>query len=67
MEWTGSEPWAYPGSQFEIAPGGEKRYMIRGGSAMYKSTGPSAITSTFRLDTPASTRHAALGFRLAQN
>ena len=67
MEWTASEPWAYPGSPFAVQSGGEKRFMIRGGSAMYKSTGPSAVTSTFRIDTPASTRHPALGFRLAQD
>ena len=67
MEWTASEPWAYPGSPFTIQGGGEKRLMIRGGSAMYKSTGREAITSTYRIDTPASTRHAALGFRLAQD
>jgi len=66
MEWTSSEPWAYPGSPFEIKSGGEKRFMIRGGSAAYKSTGPTAITSTVRKDTPATTRHPALGFRLAQ-
>jgi formylglycine-generating enzyme required for sulfatase activity len=67
LEWTGSEPWAYPGSLLEIQPVGEKRFMVRGGSAMYKSTGPDAATSTFRRDTAAATRHAALGFRLAQD
>jgi serine/threonine-protein kinase len=67
IEWTASEPWAYPGSQVEIKPTKEKRFMVRGGSAMYKSTGGAAITSTFRIDSPAATRHAALGFRLVRD
>lgn len=66
IEWTSSQAWLYPGSEGEIKPSGEPRFMVRGGSAMYKSSGPTAITSTFRLDSPASTRHAALGFRLVR-
>lgn len=67
MEWTSSEPWAYPGSALDIKPTAEKRYMVRGGSAAYKSTGPNAISSTFRIDSPATTRHPALGFRLVRS
>lgn len=64
IEWTSSERWAYPGSPYYIKPSDEKRYIVRGGSAAYKSTGPNAISSTFRTDSPAMTRHPALGFRL---
>lgn len=66
-EWTGSPVSLYPGSSGEIKPTGEPRFMIRGGSAQYKSTGSAAITSTFRLDSPQSTRHPALGFRLVRD
>lgn len=67
IEWTGSGVWLYPGSKGEIVFSGEPRFMVRGGSSRYKSTGPTAITSTFRLDSPQSTRHAALGFRLVRS
>lgn len=67
MEWTSTEPWAYPGSPLSIENSGEKRYMVRGGSAAYKSTGANAASSTFRIDSPAATRHPALGFRLVRS
>ncbi|MEO8649608.1 MAG: SUMF1/EgtB/PvdO family nonheme iron enzyme, partial [Acidobacteriota bacterium] len=67
MEWTSTPVSLYPGSVGEIKPSDEPRFMVRGGSAMYKSTGKTAITSTFRVDSPQSTRHPALGFRLARS
>ena len=66
IEWTSTPAWAYPGSRVEVAPG-EIKYSVRGGSALYKSTGKEAITSTFRRYTPKNTKNAALGFRLVQS
>ena len=68
MEWTASPPWVYPGNTtLDIQKPKEPNFMIRGGSAAYKSTGKEAITSTARLGpAPATTRHPALGFRLVQ-
>jgi eukaryotic-like serine/threonine-protein kinase len=66
-EWTSSPPWLYPGNSGEITPSKEQRFMIRGGSALFKSTGKGAITSTSRSDKGiATTRAAALGFRLVR-
>ncbi len=65
-EWTGTAAWLYPGSSGEMKQTGEPRYMVRGGSAEYKSTGTAAVTSTFRLDSAQGTRHPALGFRLVR-
>jgi serine/threonine-protein kinase len=67
IEWTSSPAWAYPGSAVEVAPSSEPKYAVRGGSAMYKSTGKEAVSSTFRRYTPKSTKNAALGFRLVQD
>ena len=67
IEWTSSQAWAYPGSNVEVAPGSEDKYAVRGGSAMYKSTGKEAVSSTFRRYTPKDTKNAALGFRLVQD
>ncbi len=64
FEWTASEASLYPGSQGVYQPKSEPHFMVRGGGAFYKSTGPIAITSTFRQDNPASTRSPGLGFRL---
>lgn len=64
IEWTSSTAWLYPGSSGELQPTKETIYMVRGGSALHKSAGRDAITSTFRTYSPAETRHAALGFRL---
>jgi eukaryotic-like serine/threonine-protein kinase len=67
FEWTGSEPSLYPGSTGEILPLTEPYRMLRGGGAIYKSNGPNAITSTFRIEVPASRRSAELGFRLVRS
>jgi serine/threonine-protein kinase len=66
FEWTGSEASLYPGSTGEVRPLSEPHLMLRGGGAIYKSTGPTAITSTFRVAVPASTRRAEIGFRLVR-
>jgi formylglycine-generating enzyme required for sulfatase activity len=66
FEWTGSEPSLYPGSTGEIRPSTEPSRMLRGGGAIYKSSGPNAITSTFRIDVPAGRRSGELGFRLVR-
>ena len=66
FEWTGSEPSLYPGSKGEIRPFNEPSRMLRGGGAIYKSSGPNAITSTFRIDVPAGRRSGELGFRLVR-
>ncbi|MCA1589335.1 MAG: SUMF1/EgtB/PvdO family nonheme iron enzyme, partial [Acidobacteria bacterium] len=66
IEWTSSPAWLYPGSKGKVIATVEPKYMVRGGSAMYRSTGTNAITSTFRLDAPGSMRNAALGFRLVR-
>lgn len=67
FEWTSSEPSVYPGSGGEVKPLSEPYRMLRGGGAIYKSTGPNAITSTFRVEVPASTRRAEIGFRLVKS
>ncbi|MEP7149825.1 MAG: SUMF1/EgtB/PvdO family nonheme iron enzyme [Acidobacteriota bacterium] len=64
FEWTSSEPSLYPGSSGEVRPLTEPHLMLRGGAAIYKSTGNNAITSTFRVGVPANTRRAEIGFRL---
>ena len=66
FEWTSSEPSLYPGSTGEVRPLSEPHLMLRGGAAIYKSTGANAINSTFRVAVPASTRRAEIGFRLVR-
>jgi formylglycine-generating enzyme required for sulfatase activity len=66
FEWTASEPSLYPGSNGEVKPLSEPHRMVRGGAAIYKSTGPAAITSTFRVAVPANTRKPEIGFRLVR-
>lgn len=67
-EWTGSKASLYPGSKGTMRETKEARYMIRGGAGYSKSSGPFAITATFRADVEASRRDKELGFRLvAQN
>lgn len=66
FEWTGSAAALYPGSPGELRAMSEPHFMVRGGSAFQKSTGQNAITSTFRIATPASRRSAELGFRLVR-
>lgn len=67
FEWTSTEISLYPGSQGTIAPTSTPHFMVRGGGAIYKSTGKDAITSTFRQDIAASTKSPGLGFRLVRN
>jgi eukaryotic-like serine/threonine-protein kinase len=67
FEWTSSEVSLYPGSTGEIAKTERPHFMVRGGGAIYKSTGPDRITSTFRQDVPANTKSPGLGFRLVRN
>lgn len=64
-EWTGSKASLYPGSKGTMRPTKEPKFMIRGGAAFTKSSGPFAVTSTFRADVDASRRDKELGFRLA--
>lgn len=66
FEWTSSEPWSYPGAPVEPANLTEPHLMIRGGGAFEKTTGPNAITSTFRFYAPSSRRSPGLGFRLVR-
>lgn len=67
FEWTSSPPALYPGSPGSLKPLSESYYMVRGGSAFYKSAGPLAITSTFRQEVPAKKSLAELGFRLVRS
>ena len=66
FEWTGTQAWAYPGSEFAVGAVTEPTFMIRGGGSFEKSSGENAITSTFRVATPGSKRSAGLGFRLVR-
>ncbi|MEP7214382.1 MAG: SUMF1/EgtB/PvdO family nonheme iron enzyme, partial [Acidobacteriota bacterium] len=66
FEWTGTEASLYPGSSGAMKNLNEKHLMVRGGSSFQKSSGPNAITSTFRIAIPASRRSAELGFRLVR-
>jgi formylglycine-generating enzyme required for sulfatase activity len=65
FEWTGSEWWAYPGSNVDLR-GTEKSNLIRGGGAFDKTSGDNAITSTFRFPAPVTRRSPGLGFRLVR-
>lgn len=67
LEWTSSHPWVYPGSPHTVTADADRKLMLRGGSAEYRSTGDNKITSTFRLETPLTTRAAVLGFRLVRD
>jgi formylglycine-generating enzyme required for sulfatase activity len=64
FEWTGTKAAVYPGSKVQIKESKEPHFMIRGGAALYKSSGQFAITSAFRADVEASKRDKELGFRL---
>ncbi|MBA3352941.1 MAG: SUMF1/EgtB/PvdO family nonheme iron enzyme, partial [Blastocatellia bacterium] len=66
FEWTGAAASLYPGSTGEVRPLSEPHLMLRGGAAIYKSAGTNAITSTFRVAVPSSTRRAEIGFRLVR-
>ncbi|MGH9948131.1 MAG: formylglycine-generating enzyme family protein, partial [Pyrinomonadaceae bacterium] len=67
FEWTSSPASLYPGSTGEVKPMPEPHFMLRGGSAYQKSTGPDAITSSFRVAVAGSLRSAELGFRLVRS
>ena len=66
-EWTSTDAWAYPGSAQEVRDLPEPHKMVRGGSAVSKSTGQLAVTSTFRVATPTTKRSVELGFRLVRS
>lgn len=66
FEWTASDASLYPGSTGEVLIK-EPHFMVRGGAAFEKSTGPNAITSTFRVPAPYKRRSAGLGFRLVRS
>lgn len=63
-EWTSSEASVYPGSPVTVSPHDKPVFMIRGGSYFEKSSGPTAVTSTFRVDVNADRREPNIGFRL---
>jgi serine/threonine-protein kinase len=67
FEWTSTPATLYPGSPGELRGLSQPHLMVRGGSAFQKSTGPNAITSTFRRAIPASLRSVELGFRLVRS
>jgi formylglycine-generating enzyme required for sulfatase activity len=67
-EWTGTRTALYPGNSGEV----KEQFkgitnVIRGGSAFDKSSGKSAVTSTFRGFVELTKRDARLGFRLARS
>lgn len=64
FEWTGSKASLYPGSKGSMRQMTEPHFMIRGGAALYKSSGDFAITSAFRSPVEGSKRDKELGFRL---
>lgn len=67
FEWTGSVASLYPGSTGEMQELPKPHYMLRGGGAFYKSSGPLAITSTFRQEAAHDFTSAGLGFRLVRS
>jgi serine/threonine protein kinase/formylglycine-generating enzyme required for sulfatase activity len=67
FEWTSTPASLYPGSKGSMLPLKEPFQEIRGGSYFEKPTGPQAISSTYRVQIPASKRSAELGFRLARS
>jgi len=68
FEWTNSPPSAYPGNKgLTLKQYTEPYQMIRGGSFYQKPSGPQAISSTYRIDIPASKRSGELGFRLVRS
>jgi serine/threonine-protein kinase len=65
-EWTGSRAALYPGNKGEVKDQFIAN-MVRGGSAVSKSGGKKAITSTHRLDVALDKRDQTLGFRLVRS
>ncbi len=66
-EWTSTESSLYPGNPGEVNPKFKSTFVIRGGSAFDKSTGKSAISSTFRGFVEPTKRDGQLGFRLVRS
>ncbi len=66
-EWTSTETSVYPGNSGKIDDKFKNTFVIRGGSAFDKSTGTSAITSTFRGFVEPNKRDSRLGFRLVRS
>ena len=66
-EWTSTETALYPGNPGQVDPRYQNTFVIRGGSAFDKSTGKSAISSTFRGFVEPTKRDARLGFRLVRS
>lgn len=66
-EWTSTETNVYPGNPNKIDDKFKNTFVIRGGSAFDKSTGTSAMTSTFRGFVEPSKRDLRLGFRLVRS
>lgn len=64
FEWTGTKAGLYPGSKGLVREPKDPKNMIRGGAAFSKSTGETAMTSTWRTDVDIKTRDKELGFRL---
>jgi formylglycine-generating enzyme required for sulfatase activity len=68
FEWTNSPPAPYPGNKgVSLLQFTEPHQMIRGGSFFQKPSGAQAISSTYRIDTPATKRSGELGFRLVRS
>lgn len=66
-EWTSTESRLYPGNPGEVNPKFKSTFVIRGGSAFDKSTGASAVSSTFRGFVEPIKRDGQLGFRLVRS
>jgi eukaryotic-like serine/threonine-protein kinase len=68
FEWTSTEISVHPNQPEPEGLGtlAEPYYMVRGGSAVDRSTGENRITSTARFPSPASRRSVELGFRLVR-
>ncbi len=66
-EWTSTETTLYPGNSGKVDDKFSNTFVIRGGSAFDKSTGNSAVSSTFRGFVEANKRDQRLGFRLVRS
>lgn len=66
-EWTGTRAAPYPGNTKVEVREQFIANIIRGGSALSKSGGKKAVTSTHRLDTTLDKRDQQLGFRLVRS
>ncbi len=66
-EWTSTETSLYPGNPGQVDSRYQNTFVIRGGSAFDKSTGKTAISSTYRGFVEPTKRDARLGFRLVRS